>query len=221
MENPVSLDRKQISCSGEFTWKELNELTVYTGASRTEWVKDDGEAPNNWQEGRAITPPDLKEQREDTECLEPKQRRGGMAFPRWLSGKEPTCQRTGRGFSPWVRKISWRRKWRPSPVFLPGKFRGQRSLVGYSPRGHRVRQDWVTEHGHTSRNRAVEERLTRRGSCPGGWQMLVGQAVGQTYWPLLISMLSCQIACHWTNLTGTKGQKSRKLRIDFSKEFII
>ena len=43
-------------------------------------------------------------------------------FPRWLSGKQSTCQckRYKRhGFSPWVRKISWRRKWQPTPVFLP------------------------------------------------------------------------------------------------------
>ena len=31
----------------------------------------------------------------------------------------------------------WRRKWQPTPVFLPGKFHGQRSLAGYSPRGHK------------------------------------------------------------------------------------
>ena len=41
------------------------------------------------------------------------------------------------GFSPWVRKGPWRRKWQPAPVFLPGKFHGQRSLVGYSPRDHK------------------------------------------------------------------------------------
>ena len=35
----------------------------------------------------------------------------------------------------WVRKIPWRRKWQPSPVFLPEEFHGQRSLVGYSPWG--------------------------------------------------------------------------------------
>ena len=29
-------------------------------------------------------------------------------------------------------KILWRRKWQPTPVFLPGKFHGQRNLVGYS-----------------------------------------------------------------------------------------
>jgi len=34
-----------------------------------------------------------------------------------------------------VRKIPWRRKWQPTPVFLPGKSHGQRSLVGYSPQG--------------------------------------------------------------------------------------
>jgi len=34
-----------------------------------------------------------------------------------------------------VRKSPWRRKWQPTPVFLPGKFYGQRSLAGYSPQG--------------------------------------------------------------------------------------
>ena len=34
---------------------------------------------------------------------------------------------------PWVWKIPWRRKWQPTPVFLPGKSHGQGSLVGYSP----------------------------------------------------------------------------------------
>jgi len=38
-------------------------------------------------------------------------------------------------FNPWVKKIPWRRKWQSTPVFLPGKFHGQRSLVGYSPWG--------------------------------------------------------------------------------------
>ena len=34
-------------------------------------------------------------------------------------------------FNPWIRKILWRRAWQPTPVFLPGKFHGQRSLAGY------------------------------------------------------------------------------------------
>ena len=61
-------------------------------------------------------------------------------FPWWLSGKESSCQCKRHEFDPWVRKIPWRRKWQPTPVFLPGKSQGQRSLMGYSPWGHeRVR----------------------------------------------------------------------------------
>ena len=37
--------------------------------------------------------------------------------------------------NPWVMKIPWRKKWQPTPVFLPGKSHEQRSLEGYSPRG--------------------------------------------------------------------------------------
>ena len=39
----------------------------------------------------------------------------------------------GTNFNPWVGKIPWRRKWQPTPVFLPGKSHGWRSLAGYSP----------------------------------------------------------------------------------------
>ena len=38
-----------------------------------------------------------------------------------------------RAFDPFIGKIPWRRKWQPTPVFLPGKAHGQRSLAGYSP----------------------------------------------------------------------------------------
>ena len=40
-------------------------------------------------------------------------------------------------FNPWVRKIPWRREWLSGPVFLPGEFQGQRSLMGYRPWGHK------------------------------------------------------------------------------------
>ena len=33
---------------------------------------------------------------------------------------------------PWVGKIPWRRKWHPTPIFLPGEFHEQKRLVGYS-----------------------------------------------------------------------------------------
>ena len=49
----------------------------------------------------------------------------------------PACSAEDPGFNPWVRKIPWRRKWQPTPVFLPGKSHGQRSLVGYHPWGYK------------------------------------------------------------------------------------
>ena len=38
---------------------------------------------------------------------------------------------------PWVGKIPWRRKWQPTPVFLPGESHGRKSLVGYCPQGRK------------------------------------------------------------------------------------
>ena len=64
----------------------------------------------------------------------------------WLSGKESACQYRRHRFSPWVGIIPWRRTWKPTSVFLPGKLHGQRSLAHYSPWGHkRVRHDLVTK----------------------------------------------------------------------------
>ena len=49
-------------------------------------------------------------------------------LPWWLSSKESACQCRRPGFDPWVGKIPWRREWQPTPVFLPAKSQGQRSL---------------------------------------------------------------------------------------------
>ena len=61
-----------------------------------------------------------------------------VGLPRWwLSGKEPACQCRRCGFNPWVGKFPWIRKWRPTPVFFPGKSHGQRKLEGYGPCSHK------------------------------------------------------------------------------------
>ena len=46
---------------------------------------------------------------------------------------------------------SWRRKWQPTPVFLPGKFEGQRSLAGYSSWGHKESDmtEWLSMRNKT------------------------------------------------------------------------
>ena len=58
-------------------------------------------------------------------------------FPGGSDGKS-TCLQCGRpGFDPCIGKIPWRRKRQPTPVLLPEKSHGRRSLVGYSPWGHK------------------------------------------------------------------------------------
>ena len=54
---------------------------------------------------------------------------------RWLRQQGICLQCRRSDFDLWVRNIPWRREWLPTPVFLPGEFHGQRSLVGYSARG--------------------------------------------------------------------------------------
>ena len=59
-------------------------------------------------------------------------------LPRWLSGKESTCQYRRHKrckFDPCVGKIPWKRKWHPTPGFLPGESHRQRRLAVYSPWG--------------------------------------------------------------------------------------
>ena len=63
--------------------------------------------------------------------------------------REGRCMRHKRHrFDPWVGKIPLNGKWQPAPVFSPGKFHGQQSLVGYSPRGRKELN--TTERTHTS-----------------------------------------------------------------------
>ena len=69
---------------------------------------------------------------------------GIQEFPWWLSGKECARQCRRHGFGLWVGNIPRRRKWQPSPGFLPGKPHRQRSLGGYSPWGCK-KHDLVTK----------------------------------------------------------------------------
>ena len=67
-------------------------------------------------------------------------------LPRLLSSKKICLPMQKMQFNPLVGKILWERKWQPTPVFLPGKSHGQRSLEGYSPWNHkRVKHDLMTK----------------------------------------------------------------------------
>ena len=74
----------------------------------------------------------------------------------------PACR--SPGFDPWLGKIPWRREWQPTPVFLPGEFLGQRSLVGYSPWGHK-------KSGRTEQLSLFHFQLHRILLCKGKWTL--------------------------------------------------
>ena len=58
-------------------------------------------------------------------------------LPGWRSGRESVYWYRRHRVDSWVGKISRRRKWQPTPVFLPGESHGQKSLAGYSPWGRK------------------------------------------------------------------------------------
>ena len=89
-----------------------------------------------------------------------------QGIPRNQSGKESSWQ--GRRcrrhrFSPQVGKICQRRRWRPTPVFLSGGSRGQRSLMGYGPGGHEESR-LSTQHTylHANQHPGDERKHTQR-----------------------------------------------------------
>ena len=94
-----------------------------------------------------LSPKSLQTTNVSTDVQKRKPQSGGT------SGKEPAyqCKRHKKcGFNPWVREIPWRRKWQPTPVFLPGECHGQRSLVGYNPWGHKESDMTESNLAHTT-----------------------------------------------------------------------
>ena len=74
-----------------------------------------------------------------------------------LPANEGRCR-----FDFWAGKIPCRRKWQPTAVFLPGKSHGQRSLVGYSPWGHkRVVHNSVTKQEQLVTVSSLEQYFTQ------------------------------------------------------------
>ena len=66
-----------------------------------------------------------------------------------LLEKASQCRRCkGHGFNPWIGKIPWNKKWQPTPVFLLGKFHGQRNLEGYGLWGLKESDttEWISMH---------------------------------------------------------------------------
>ena len=81
-----------------------------------------------------------------------------VTFPGGSVDSHLQCRRCRRHrLNPWVGKMPGRRRWQPTPVFLPGESHGQRSLVGYSPWS---RKEWdMTEPLITHTHSVVEGAL--------------------------------------------------------------
>ena len=82
----------------------------------------------------------------------------------WLSGKESAYNAGDFKFDPWTGKIPCRRKRQPTPVSLPGKFHGQRSLAGYSP--------WVARVGHNLMTKPEKVNCVAVNSHSNSWYSL-------------------------------------------------
>ena len=72
----------------------------------------------------------------------------------------------------WIGKIPWRRKWQPTPIFLPGESHGQRSLVGCRPWG--LKESDTTErltqiHGNKEAVSSWRPGVRPKEGHPGAW----------------------------------------------------
>ena len=117
----------------------------------------------------------------------------------------------------WVGKIPWRRKWQPTPVLLPGKSHGQKSLIGYSPWGRKESDttEWLhslsgeLEHPrcentfyiieHSDSPRSFHHKKLK---SHGDWPLHI-LPINAKLWGLLLSLAqSCPTLCHtmdWSN----------------------
>ena len=102
------------------------------------------------------------------------------------------------GFDPWVGKIPWRRAWQPTPVFLPGESHGQRSLVGYSPWGHKESDttEWLSTAQHIIIFKCLTDKTLRYKTVLHPLQSLL--YLGTTRWSLWSWCLSLAWSLLWT-----------------------
>ena len=85
----------------------------------------------------------------------------------------------------------WKRKWQPTPVLLPGKAHGQKSLVGYSPWGRRVRYNCIYSSRKAYYTVKSESQILYINACV--WN------IERWYW--------------WTYFQGSNGDKGIEIRL--------
>ena len=110
-----------------------------------------------------------------------------IEFPRWLSGRESTCQCRRCRFDSWVGKIPWSRKCQPTPGFFAGKPHGQQNLAGYCPwvaESHTWMSEWVKWFTSKCLSQCLTETKHWVNTCPHSLSLSL------FLWFLLLSWLS-------------------------------
>jgi len=133
-----------------------------------------------------------------------------QGLPWWLRWERSRLQCRRLRFDPWVGKISWRRQWPPTPVFLPGESHRQRSLAGYILWGHKESDmiEWLTHtHTHTHTVSSYFCWIVCKGSlaCVSYWVWVHFNSVQQDF--ILLSKLRKQ------PLSGTCCSHGKRKRI--------
>ena len=100
----------------------------------------------------------------------------------WLSGKESACQWRRWELDPRIRKIPWRRKWQPTPVFLLRSPKGRGAMVGLSMGLQGVGQDWVSELTCTKVQRAAQHSSGEGNGTPPQYSCLENPMDGGAWW---------------------------------------
>ena len=141
-------------------------------------------------------------------------------LPWWLCLQ---CRRPG--FNPWIGKISWRRKWQPTPVFLPGKSLGWRNLVGYSPWGHKESDTTERLHfifslsciGEGNGNPLQCSCLENPRDGGAWWAAVYGVAQGRTRLKRLSSSSSSMLLLQRACSTGDRQQREQEITNHWEK----
>ena len=115
----------------------------------------------------------------------------------WLSDSLCRSQRRRLRFR--VRKVSWRRKWQPTPVFFPGKSHGQRSLAGYSPWGHKGSD--MTEQLSNKEPHAVMSKVLPTHGQP------LNLSCNLARWSQVSDSTLAACPHHLRNLSGGRGKR--------------
>ena len=131
-------------------------------------------------------------------------------LPRWLNDRESTCQHRSLRFNPWVGKISWSRKWQPTPVFLPRKSHGQRTAAVHRVTElGRIEHVCTRAHTHTHTHTPLPITLLYLIHIPGSlpsrrqiWDLLVGKL---TQWTKVVP------ASLWLHLRGQPSPPAPQL----------